>query len=473
MDDEQESLALSETWAGTEASARFAAEAHLKILAGPTPQIQAVWSNDNSEGDPELPYMLSMQGDIGVVSIRGPLMNIDSPYARYYGVSTYADIRRAVVAAVTDGKAKAILLDIASGGGAVSGCDDTAGLIASVAKVLPVYAYTDGTMASAAYWLGCSAGEGVYCSRTSEVGSIGILQIMVEKSKMLAAAGYTVKVVRSGKYKALANGMEPFTKDAVDAAQTLSDAVYGIFLGHVASQRGVSMEAADAHMAQGRVFVGQQAVAVGLANAVDTFDGLVSRIGATIEASSRLTQSNFGTYMKTALTEQQLAAIAAGAPQAVAATVEPAPPATVVVEPVAAASVEPAAIVAPAAPAADLAVVAYLQGELRGALAEAATSKASLDSATSALAAANTQIASMSAIVATSVSNMRVALGQPAFAAGAMTPDAILAEHASVATAFKASFQVGGVAAVAGDSTSAPSVDGRHMKRVAATSFKK
>jgi ClpP class serine protease len=104
-------------WAGTEHSLSVAAEAHDVMMAGmfdqPASPVAAA---------ADVPYNFSMDGDVGVISIHGPLVNSDSPYNQYRGVTSYADIRRAMVYAATQEAVQAIVLDINSGGGSVSGC---------------------------------------------------------------------------------------------------------------------------------------------------------------------------------------------------------------------------------------------------------------------------------------------------------------------------------------------------------------
>lgn len=472
-------------WVGTLHSYNLAMEAYARVAAGPTAEILA-YSQSDQEDQEDLPYMLSIQGDIGVVTIRGPLLNIDTPYAKYYGVSTYADIRRAMVAAAHHEEVKAIVMDIASGGGAVSGVDDTANLISTIAKqVKPVYAYTDGIMASAAYWLGCSASE-VFCSRTSVVGSIGVIQTFIGQAKVMKNAGYDVHVLRAGKFKALLNPNETPSAEALAQAEAQLEAVYGVFLEHVAAQRGVTPEAADAKMAQGREFIGQQAVEAGLVNALDTFDSLMSRIGAKIADSERMSQPQYrnhtGQPMKTALTDQQIAAIAAGAPAAAAAAGSTAPVASTAPAP----DVPPApagdaqAAAAAAAPAVtetkeekDNQVIAYLKGELTAASASLMSMTVKASSMEAELSSTKANVQALSAIAARSLSNMQVAMGQPAIDASSMAPDVLLAAHSAASTAFQTTFKVGGVAAVNPEQSESKGPDLRHLQRVAATSLKK
>ena len=67
------------------------------------------------------------------------------------------------------------MLDVSSGGGQVSGVDDTAQLISRVNNVKPVVTYTGSTM-GAALWLGASANHTV-AGKTAIVGSLGVIMV--------------------------------------------------------------------------------------------------------------------------------------------------------------------------------------------------------------------------------------------------------------------------------------------------------
>ena len=253
-----------EIWAGTEQSlsAALAAE-HLAIT-----KMKAGFNADSAE----VPSLLSVQGSVGMVSIRGPIFN--SALAEMFGLTTYAGIRRAMVAAVNDPAVEKILLAVDSGGGTVSGVYDTAQMISTVnAKVKPVTAMAGDTMASAAYWLGSAASK-VYSGQMSMVGSIGVIGVHKEYSKQLAADGVTVTVLRAGKYKALANPVEPLSSAAEAQMQAHLDAVYQVFVEAVAAHRGVTPAQAD-KMAQGREFFGQAALDAGLVDGITTLGAVV------------------------------------------------------------------------------------------------------------------------------------------------------------------------------------------------------
>ena len=131
-------------WAGTEHSLALAMEAHDRMMAG------AFSDDEEDDDDDEVPFNYSVQGDVGIIAIKGSLTNRDVWYNRYLGVTSYADIRKALMYAASS-DVKAIVLDIDSGGGAVSGVADAGNLIKLIDQsVKPIYSFTDGAMCSAA-----------------------------------------------------------------------------------------------------------------------------------------------------------------------------------------------------------------------------------------------------------------------------------------------------------------------------------
>lgn len=451
-------------WAGTDHSLELARGIFADLMAGAFDRAQA------TPDEEEIPYNFELQGNVGVVRVRGPLLNVDSPWARYRGATTYPDIRRALVHGATNPGVEVLLMDIDSGGGAVSGMSDTADLIAQIDKsIKPVYSSTDGAMASAAYWLG-SSGRKVWTSKTSIMGSIGVITTHMEYSKALREAGVGVKVMRAGEFKALASAVEPLSKVAEEQIQAQLDSAYGVFIGHVADRRGTSVEAADASMGQGREFFGEAAVKAGLADGVASFDKVMSLVTAIAIDRIEKKANNAGNFQrgphmnKLALTEQHIAALAGGAPAAAAGTAAagaattpattpavttPATaPAAEVTTPAAAATT-PAAAAAPAVPEPTAAaVLTYLQGQLAAAMQEAATSKVALDAAKGQIDALQVTQKGLIKIAADSVSHMKVALGQARVDLSGMSAETLLAEHSATAKVFADTFKVGGVAAL-------------------------
>lgn len=472
-----------ELWAGTGHSLELARDAWQNT----EPQAYVTTANQEQPQD-TCPDCLDVQGQIGVVSITGPLTNASWSW---FG-TTYSEIRDALVYAANSEDIKAIVLDIDSGGGAVNGCQDTANLVSTINNsVKPVYAFTGGTMCSAAYWLGCSAGE-VYSNSTATVGSIGVLCTHMEYSRMMAQDGITATVMRAGEFKSLANPYEPLTDVAKQQMQDRMNAAYAVFIGHVADARHTTVQMADANMGQGREFMGQQAHAAGLVDGVKSFDEMMSMVESRVAVSqesltSRPQAAYQGVNMKTALTQQQIAALASGAvveasaaaPEAQANVETTAPEAAPAATEAAAAApaVEAAAPVAApaqvAAPQGEL--VAYLQGEVSAKTGEIISLKAQLADVQKQLATAQANTVSLMGIAGASLKNMKIALGSSAADYSAMSAEALLAEHAAAVNQFNSKFKAGGVAAATAPSegeTDSPKVDPLWQARVAANRSK-
>jgi signal peptide peptidase SppA len=484
-------------WAGTEASLNAWREAQErgKLLAN-TPG-----KDDDRESAPRL---LSVRGGVGLVRISGPLTCEDSWLNALFGITSYNDIRSALSAAAADPDVKSILLDVDSGGGSVNGCMDTATFVRTIdKKIKPVVTYSGGTMASAAYWIGAAARK-VFAGPTAVLGSIGVLSTHVDRSKMNEKEGVKVTVLRAGKYKALANPFEPLSDAARESVQSRLDATYDVFLDQVAAYRGQTKSFVDSRMAQGREFVGKDAVTVHLADGICSFDTIFANLlRKSLDKTEGTKQTLFhanknpdckGSSMsienqKKGLSDIELATLSAMAeigasfvppaadasagnptdqtapvtPTAAALTPEPGETPEVPTEPVAAST--PTPVPAPAQTP-DTSTLALLQSQLADsgkalldARVELAQLKASLESAQATASA-------FADIVAASANNMSVALGGTPLSLGTAPHDYLLAEHKRLSAAFSSKFKAGGVAAPDVTEAAEPKIDPLHFARM-------
>lgn len=471
-------------WAGTEASLKAALDAEEGIA---TRMAAGMVSPDDDDDDEDYPRLLNVEDGVATISIKGPLVNSDSWWNEIMGVTGYPEIRDALIEAANDPEAKAILLDIDSGGGAVSGVGDTADLIRTIhEQVKPVTAFTDGIMASAAYWLGSSAGD-VYAGRTAVVGSIGVLSTHMERSQALKEAGIGVTVIRAGKYKALANSVEPLSAEGKKQIQQVVDAAYVVFVEHVADMRGKSYEYADQTMAQGQEFVGQAAADVNLVDGITSFDEVLSALKAkSIDASNNfmdnrgkpsgrlvgsggVTLSGETEMKKRHLTAQQIAALQAGAPLAQGADTQHDDNAAAAAAAGAAAEGEEHTAEAAAGAAAgeeqgtaaaeagsaveqkadnSVMTVQFLTAQLKEKDETIISARVEIEGLKKDLLAAQATHSPLLEIAAKSVNHMRVALNLSPLDFSAMNSVQVLAEHKNMTEQFTAQFTAGGVAAV-------------------------
>lgn len=442
-------------WAGTAESFQFALEANAKAMEA------AIGEDFQAES------LLTVDGSVGVVHIHGPLIDGNAGFLSMFGVTGYNDIREALVEAVSSPKVKTIMLDVNSGGGQVAGVDDLSAFIKQVSAIKPVTTFADGMMASAAYWLG-SAGSHITSSQTAVVGSIGVLTRHTEYSQADAKDGVKTTIIRAGKYKALANSIEPLSAEARAEIQSQVNDIYDIFIGRVADNRGTSTVVADTQMGQGREFLGKRALTAGLVDDIGTYESALAKARAM---AGLIEQSNPGgkagskqegqTQMKkkATLNEQQLAAVASGA--SVEAVLQAAQEAAAAALEAAEAGPgdeseeQPAEAPAEDAPeqpdaAADRPdLVAYLKSDIASKDAALIDAKVKISQLEASITEMKATHEGLLAIARDSVGKMKVALGGSSEAAAAMSASEILAAHSEVSTVFKSKFKVGGVAATA------------------------
>lgn len=215
-------------------------------------------------------------GGAQVVTIRGPLMHHADPLC-----DNYDAIRARVVEALSKGP-KALVLRIDSPGGLVAGCFELANDIqrlAAVAKV-PVLAYVEGQACSAAYALACAA-ERIVMPATAAVGSIGIVDAIVDATKADAAMGLRFTLVASGARKTDGNPHAETSVEAVKASKARVDTLAEVFFDFVAQARGV--DEGKVRALEAGVVHGVDAEKLGLANAVGSFDQLLASVASASE----------------------------------------------------------------------------------------------------------------------------------------------------------------------------------------------
>lgn len=174
--------------------------------------------------------------------------------------ATYSDIGQAVQQADADPSVAAILLNIDSPGGTVAGVEALSEILQETQK--PLYAYTDSMMASAAYWIGSHA-KRIGAANTAQIGSIGVLLVHGEMSKMLDEIGIKYTFLTAGDFKAAGNMAEPLSDRDREYFQTRLQGIYTIFLETVAANRDFA-PGTEKQWADGRVFLAGDARNLGL-----------------------------------------------------------------------------------------------------------------------------------------------------------------------------------------------------------------
>ena len=178
---------------------------------------------------------------------------------------------------------KAVILNIDSPGGTSSGTPELANQIFEARKQKRVIAFTSNMMASAAYWIGAAADAVVISSDVVQVGSIGVVASHTDISKAEEMRGIKTTEIVAGKYKRIASQYAPLSQEGRETIQGHLDYVYSVFVEDIAKFRGVSVEKVLSDMADGRVFIGKQAIEAGLVDGVSTLEALIADLNAAGE----------------------------------------------------------------------------------------------------------------------------------------------------------------------------------------------
>lgn len=180
--------------------------------------------------------------------------------------------------ALADDSIKSIVLDIDSPGGTVDGTQELADIVFAGREKKPIVAYSDGTVASAAYWIGSAADRMYISGDTNDIGAIGVVAGHVDYSEFEKKVGVKTTEIYAGKYKRIASQYKKLSKEGKQSIQDQVDYLYSVFVDQVAKHRGVSSDIVLKDMADGRIFIGQQAITAGLVDGVSTFDRIMNTV---------------------------------------------------------------------------------------------------------------------------------------------------------------------------------------------------
>lgn len=227
------------------------------------------------------PMDYSIIDRVALIDIHGAICSAQIPFWLFYGDVTYESIVETLKHAVADPDADAVILRFNSPGGTVTGCAEAAAAIDRIASgSKPVIAHAQ--MAdSAAYWL-ASATNKIVVDPTGEVGSIGVICMHADYSKLYDEYGIKITAISSGAHKPDGNPYAPLTDQALQRFQADMDYLRGQFVGSVAKYRGLPEKQIRA--TEALTYIGAQAVTAGLADETGFFDDLLAAAaGLTVD----------------------------------------------------------------------------------------------------------------------------------------------------------------------------------------------
>lgn len=233
---------------------------------------------------------------VAVVTIEGALMDRAG-----WWWDGYDAIQARVAAAHADARVRAVVLDITSPGGMVSGLlDAMRALRASrAASGKRMVAWVGSGAFSAAYGLASTCDE-IVASDTAGAGSVGVIAALMSRVDQLAQDGIDVRVVSSGVEKTDGHPAVAITDAAEGRLRARVDMLAAALFAEVGVGRPMLTATVLAAL-DGGIRYGRAAVAEGLVDRITTRAALLSELQATRQTTApmRATSSATGARTKT------------------------------------------------------------------------------------------------------------------------------------------------------------------------------
>ncbi len=251
---------------------------------------------------------------VAVIPVHGMLLN-KFPYS-WGWVTGYSFIRNMLRAASSDPDVTDIILDVNSGGGMVTGCQETAEYIQSLRDVKPITAVVDGWGASAAYWV-ASGATTLVMTKSSEVGSIGCVMVLISYARAMDAAGIDVNIIHEGERKVDGSSLIPLSNAARTELTAKVKKSYDAFVAGVVSARGVKDQAV--RDTEARMYAADDAIRIGLADRIISSDWTI-RDALALDSDPNEETSMTDAELAARRQQEIDAAVQAAIPTAVAAS---------------------------------------------------------------------------------------------------------------------------------------------------------
>ncbi|MBM3919346.1 MAG: signal peptide peptidase SppA [Sphingomonadales bacterium] len=164
---------------------------------------------------------------------------------------------------------KAVVLRVNSPGGDALASEVIRRELVLLNKKKPIVVSMGNVAASGGYWIAADA-DSIFAEPTTITGSIGVFGLVPDFSGFFAnKTGITFDRVVTGPYADIMSGIRPMRADEEAIIQDGVNRVYDDFIKLVATGRRLSTDSVQA-MAQGRVYTGRQALALGLVDRMGT-----------------------------------------------------------------------------------------------------------------------------------------------------------------------------------------------------------
>lgn len=218
------------------------------------------------------PDKLTMEGSTAIVPLQGVIMKRASGFESMSGARDLISFEQEFRTADENSDVDSIVLHVDSPGGEVTGTPEAAAMVAEAST--PVIAYTDGVMASAAYYIAAGADE-IMATDSSTVGSIGVICSMLDATAAYEAAGIKPEIFKSGHFKGIGSDEMALDDDHREFLQDRVDDLFEGFARFVEDHRPVARAFMD-----GRYWSGGESQRIGLVDAIGGWPDVLNEAAA-------------------------------------------------------------------------------------------------------------------------------------------------------------------------------------------------
>lgn len=176
-----------------------------------------------------------------------------------------------------DNAVKAIVLRINSPGGGVAPSQEIYEEVRKLNARKPVLTSMGSIAASGGYYI-AAATRKVYANPGTMTGSIGVVMPFVNMKDLVEKIGVKGMAVKSGEFKDIGSPLREMTPEDRQVLQSVVDNVHLQFVNAVAAGRKLPREEVS-RIADGRILTGEQALALGLVDALGNLQDTVADAG--------------------------------------------------------------------------------------------------------------------------------------------------------------------------------------------------
>lgn len=192
-----------------------------------------------------------------------------------YGMSLCA-LNDLIEAAFAKPKTRAVCLSINSPGGSPVQSELISSRIKALSeqKNIPVYTFVEDVAASGGYWLACT-GEKIYASRSSIIGSIGVISSGFGLKDAIKKLGIERRVITQGKNKSVMDPFSDIKKEDIKIINEIQKDIHSHFIDHIKSSRGKRLKGTEDKLFSGEFWSGTQSKELGLIDGIDNMHNFI------------------------------------------------------------------------------------------------------------------------------------------------------------------------------------------------------